>query len=248
MVRGSNLVLDNLSFTLLQGQHTAILGPNGCGKSTLLKLLTRELYPYGGQGTMRVMGSDRWVIGDLRTLIGVISEEPKGELLGHPTGLQVAVSGLLGTYGVTSQYKITNDMWDRAAQALNRVNASRLAEQPVETMSTGERRRVWIARALVSEPKALVLDEPTTGLDMNAAHHFMSIVEDLAQSGVTIVVVTHHLEEIVPAIQRVILMSQGAIVADGPRDAILQVPALQALFEIENETLLRNLELKLRSQ
>ncbi len=244
-MRGSSRVLDGLHLRIAEGEHTAILGPNGCGKSTLIKALTRELHPYGGEGRVRIFGRERWAIADLRTLIGVVSEDPRTPLLGSPTGLDLAVSGLLGTYGVTAQHSITSAMWEKAREALARADAAYLASQTIETMSTGERRRVWISRALVSEPKALVLDEPTNGLDIRAAHEFHQTVVRLAASGVTILLVTHHLEEVVPSIRRIILMNQGKVVADGSRDELLTLPWLSRTFELQDPGLLRRLEAQL---
>jgi iron complex transport system ATP-binding protein len=232
IVRDSVRVLDLVDLRIKEGEHSVILGRNGCGKTTLIKALTRELYSYGGEGRVQIAGRDRWTIAELRTLIGVVAEEPR-ELLGSPTGFDLTVSGLLGTYGVTAQYRVTREMELAAHEALAKVEASHLERRRVETMSTGERKRVWIARALVSQPKALVLDEPTNGLDMKSAHEFHGIVERLARSGVTTLLVTHHLEEIVPAIKRVILMRAGRIVADGPRERVLTLEALSEVLEIE---------------
>jgi iron complex transport system ATP-binding protein len=111
-------------------------------------------------------------------------------------------------------------MWERASRALERVEAGHLAGQAVETMSTGERRRVFIARALVCEPKALVLDEPTSGLDIKAAHEFHQTMRSLARGGTALILVTHHLEEIVPEIDRVIMLKDGRVFSDGGRDTI----------------------------
>ncbi|HWD38186.1 MAG TPA: ATP-binding cassette domain-containing protein [Fimbriimonas sp.] len=238
IVRGDKRVLDNLSLRIAEHEHVAILGPNGCGKSTLIRALTRELYPFAGQGAVKVCGRDRWIISELRTLLGVVSEEPKGQLLGEPTGLEMAVSGLIGTYGVLVQHEITKEMWEKGREALARVHADHLANQPVETMSTGERRRVFIARALAPQPKALVLDEPTSGLDMKAAYEFHQAMSHLARSGVSLVLVTHHLQEIVPEIERVIMMKEGQIFADGPRKENLTPEKIAELFEIGEERLL----------
>jgi iron complex transport system ATP-binding protein len=248
IVRGSKRVLDRLSLTIYEGEHVAILGPNGCGKSTLIRALTRESYPYGGIGSVKVAGQDRWVISELRTLLGVVSEDPRVELLGDPTGLDLAVSGLIGTYGVTVQHEITPKMWEEARLALERVSAPHLGDQTLATMSTGERRRTWIARALVSRPKGLILDEPTNGLDLKSAHEFHQTIEDLAGTGVTLILVTHHLDELVSLIGRVILMKEGAIVEDGPPDRVLQLRHLQSLFSIDDPGLLSTIEQKLAAR
>ena len=240
VVRGDRVVLDSVNLRVAQAEHVAILGPNGCGKSTLIRTLTREIYPFAGRGSVRIDGRDRWVISELRTVLGVVSEEPKGPLLGEPTGLDMTVSGLLGTYGVTVQHEIGSGMWDLAHAALARVDGSHLAARTVETMSTGERRRVFIARALISNPKALVLDEPTSGLDMKAAHEFYGTMSRLAKAGIAIILVTHHLDEIVPEIQRIVMLRGGRIFADGSRD-LLTAHLIGKLFEIQDEGLLSHL-------
>jgi iron complex transport system ATP-binding protein len=237
IVRGERRVLHDVTLSIREHEHVAILGPNGCGKSTLIKAITRELYPYAGCGTVRVCGRDRWVIAELRTLLGVVSDEPRGDLLGNPTGLEMAVSGLLGTYGVLVQHEVTDDMFERGWLALSQVEARHLADQPVETMSTGERRRVFIARALVCRPKALVLDEPTSGLDMKAAHEFHETMRKLARDGASLILVTHHLEEIVPEFQRLILLKEGRVIADGPRADLLTADRIAGLFDIVDPAL-----------
>ncbi|RYG26517.1 ATP-binding cassette domain-containing protein [bacterium] len=220
VVREKRTILHDLSLTVPIGGHVAILGPNGCGKSTLIKLLTRELYGHAGRGRYRVMGRERWTQSELRTELGVVSGEPREPLLGQPTGLDLVISGLFGTYGVLAQRQIAPEMVEHGRASLARVDAGHLAEQPLETMSTGEERRCWIARALVSEPKGLVLDEPTAGLDFVARGQFLETIQGLA-SAATIVLVTHHLEEVIPEIGRVVLMREGRIVADGPREDVL---------------------------
>lgn len=228
-MREGRTILQELSLTIGAGEHTAILGPNGCGKSTLIKLLTREIHAHAGRGAYRVLGRVRWTQAELRTVLGVVSAEPKEPLLGFPTGLDIAISGLLGTYGVLVQHTVTPEMIGRGRAALARVHAEHLADQTMETMSAGEHRRCFIARALVSEPKALVLDEPTTGLDFVARKRFIATLRELAED-TTLVLVTHHLEEVVPEIGRVVLMTQGRIVADGPRDEVFRREALGTAF------------------
>lgn len=240
VVRSGRVILDAIDLRVEQGEHVAILGPNGCGKSTLIRALTREIHPHAGRGSVKIDGRERWVIAELRTILGVVSEEPKGPLLGEPTGLDIAVSGLLGTYGVTVQHVVTPQMWGQAHDALDRVEAARLADQPVETMSTGERRRVFIARALVSRPKALVLDEPTSGLDMKAAHEFQQTMSRLARSGTAVILVTHHLDEIVPEIERIVMLKCGRIFADGGRSE-LNAERLAGLFDISKPELIDQL-------
>jgi iron complex transport system ATP-binding protein len=117
-----------------------------------------------------------------------------------------------------------------AERALERVGAGHLAGKRLDHMSTGEARRVLIARALVRTPDALVLDEPTTGLDVVARHGFMERVREIAREGVTIILVTQHLDEIFPEIERVVLVHDGRVADDGPKHAVLRGQPIQDAF------------------
>ena len=184
-------VLDSLTLTIPVGEHTAILGPNGAGKSTFMKLLTLQLYPVAaedasGSPPIRLFGQDRWDVFELRSQMGIVSADlhdrfVQGNSNGVLTGLDAVVSGFFATYGVFAHQRVSAQMRSRAAQALDRVGAAALASRTLDTLSTGEARRVLIARALVHEPKTLVLDEPTRGLDLVARHAFMDRVRAVAR-------------------------------------------------------------------
>jgi len=229
LVRGRTPVLHGLSLTIHQGEHTAILGPNGAGKSSLIRMLTLEDRPRVVEDSvppMRIFGRESWDITDLRRRLGVVTGELDagfglGTSGGRVSGLEVAISGLLGSHGVFSHHDVTPEMWQRAHDALARVEASHLTDKPLNEMSAGERRRTLIARALVTRPDALVLDEPTTGLDFVARFRFMETVRRLAHEGTTIILVTHHVEEIVPEISRVVLLREGRVAFNGsPAEAL----------------------------
>lgn len=242
VVRDGNRILSEVSLRIDEGQHTAILGPNGSGKSTLVRLLTREIYPYAGIGAVRVWGQERWITRDLRKLLGLVSPTPGEKILGEPTVLDMAVSGLLGTFGVLWGYEVTDAMQAHARAALEHVHLAHMAHRRFETLSAGESRRTLIARALVSEPKGLLLDEPTTSLDISSAREFRGIMRQVAQRGTTLILVTHHLEEIIPEISQVVLLKAGRIFAQGPRERVLTVPNLAAVFEMNEEELLEELD------
>ena len=236
---GETRVLDRLTLSIPVGQHTAILGPNGAGKSTLIKLLTLQQYPLAGDAgaaPIRVFGQDRWDVFELRSRLGIVSADlhdrfVHGNSSGVLTGLDAVVSGFFATHGIFGHQRVTDAMRRQATEALERVDAGRLARATLDTMSTGEARRVLIARALVHSPEALVLDEPTRGLDLVSRHHFMERVRAVAGQGTTILLVTHHVEEIIPEIARVILLRHGRIARDGAKADILTADALSHAFD-----------------
>jgi iron complex transport system ATP-binding protein len=229
VVRGGRPVIEGLSLTVYPGDHTVILGPNGSGKSSLIRVLTLEDRPRSaddGSTVLTFFGREHWDIEELRARIALVSGDLDagfgiGTSGGRVSGADVALSGLLGSHGVFSHHAVTAAMRDRARAALRRVDADYLADKLLNEMSAGERRRVLIARALVAKPEALLLDEPTSGLDLVARHRFMESVRELAQGGTTIILVTHHIDEIIPETRRVILLHAGRIVSDGvPRDVL----------------------------
>jgi len=229
LIRGRTRVLEDLSLTIHQGEHTAILGPNGAGKTSLIRLLTLDDRPRAadnGMPPLRLFGREQWDIDELRTRLGVVTGDLDASFGmstsgGRVSGLDTAVSGLLGSHGVFSHHDVTPAMRDQGRMALARVEAPHLAGKPLNEMSTGERRRVLIARALVTRPDALVLDEPTTGLDLVARHRFMETVRRLTREGTTLILITHHVDEIVPETRRVVLLREGRIAYAGtPADAL----------------------------
>ena len=231
-------VLDDISLEIREGEHTAILGPNGSGKSSLLKLITREYYPLardGGDPAVTIFGRDRWDVFELRSLLGIVSADLYHAFTtsghGRRRGLDVAISGFFASHGLFPHHDVTDEMRQRAAEALALMGAAHLAERPVAELSTGEARRLLIARALVPDPRALILDEPTAGLDLLAMHRFLETLGRVAQRGKTLILVTHHVEEILPEIERVILLKDGQIFLAGPKREILTSRHLSELFE-----------------
>ncbi len=238
VVKDGRRVLDNVTLTIRAGEHTAIVGPNGAGKSILLGLLTHAERPLAGTHgapPVRVFGEASWNIFDLRSKLGVVSAALQhhfvtGNSEGSISGEVAVLSAFLNSYGILRYGEVTAEMRRRTADALQAAGASHLATRMLDEMSSGEARRVLLARAFAAAPTALILDEPTTGLDMVARHAFMETVRTLARAGTTLVLITHHIEEIVPEITRVVLIREGRIAADGPRAAILTEAALTGLF------------------
>jgi iron complex transport system ATP-binding protein len=236
VARGERIVLHDVNLSVRTGEHVAILGPNGCGKSTLILTMTCQLYPIFQPGMhVRIFGREHWDLTELRRHFGVVSAGPAGtELPGERTavtsGLDAVVAGFFSASILWPNLHVTDEMRARAREALERIEASHLAAQLVGTMSAGEKRRILIARALVHRPRQLLLDEPSNALDLAAQRELRETLRGLAREGTGLVMVTHHLGDILPEIERIILMRDGRIVGDGTREELLTEPRLSELF------------------
>jgi len=235
VVRGQVRVLHDLSLRIEQGQHTALLGPNGCGKSSFIKLITRELYPLAhGDGTVavRVLGQNRWQVDRLRSQLGIVTGDLSSNLSDMPglTVEEAVLTGFFASFVVPAFREVTPEMRERARETLAMTGALPLLQRGYAELSAGETRRVLIARALVNRPQALLLDEPSTGLDLIAREQLIATMRELARQGITLVLVTHHIEEIIPEIERVVMLRGGKILADGSRAELLRDGPLSELF------------------
>lgn len=230
--RGATLVFSRLNLTIERGENTAILGPNGAGKTTLLKLLSREIYPVAGKGeTVRIMGMETWNVRDLRSHLGIVGPDLQEEYARRATGREVVLSGFFSSSGLFDHLKIEPRMQERANEVLAELAILDLQEKRFEQLSTGERRRFLLARALIHNPDILVLDEPTTGLDLRAAFQLLHIIREQIQKGRTVLMITHRLLNIPPEIERVILLRKGEIFASGPKREVLTSQNLSELFQ-----------------
>ncbi|MGA3071582.1 MAG: ABC transporter ATP-binding protein [Terracidiphilus sp.] len=237
VARGERVVLHDINLTIRAGEHVAILGPNGCGKSTLILAMTCQIYPIVQPGmVVRIFGRERWDLTELRRRFGVVAAGLLGELPGErtavTTGLDAVIAGFFSASTLWPNLHVTAEMRERAAEALERMEALDLAERLVGEMSAGEKRRILIARALVHRPRQLLLDEPSNALDLAAQRELRETLRRLAREGTGLVLVTHHLGDILPEIERVILMRDGRIVGDGPRQELLTEARLSELFQV----------------
>jgi iron complex transport system ATP-binding protein len=229
--RGGKLALDNVSLRISQNEHVAILGPNGCGKSTLIKTITRELYPlYSPDSRITIMGEHLWDVRELRLLLGIVSNDLMAVCRTDTTGRDIVLSGFFSSWAIFSNHHVEREQVKRAEAALAQVGALHLADRPVEQMSSGESQRILIARALVHEPRALVFDEPSNSLDLRMQRELRETMRALAHSGVGIVLVTHQTADIIPETERVVLMREGRIIGDGPKNEMLTEERMSDLF------------------
>ncbi len=236
VMRGQKTALEDFSLRVAAGEHVAILGPNGCGKSTLIKTITRECYPVARpESSMSILGEDTWDVFALRARLGIVSNDLMLSCTGEACGRDVVLSGFFSSTAIWPNHTVDPGRIQLADDALAELKISHLADRPVCEMSSGEARRVLIARALVHKPGALLFDEPCNSLDLSAQHSVRQTMRALANSGTSIILVTHELADIVLEIGRVVLMDRGRVVADGPKEEILQVERLAALFGVEVE-------------
>ena len=237
--RGDTLALDGISVSIPCGQHLAIIGPNGSGKSTLVRTMMRFDHPVRRFGpVMKLFGRSDWHVHDLRKLIAIVSNEMVQACSKSASGRSVVLSGYYSSFELWPQHRVTSEMERRGDQVLRMMGAEHLRDKPVNAMSTGEAKRVVIGRALVNEPRALLLDEPSNGLDIRAAIELRETLRRIAAAGTSLIYVTHHLPDIVPEVSRVILLNRGRIHADGPKERMLESRMLSEVYRmpIEVET------------
>ncbi|MGB7787570.1 ABC transporter ATP-binding protein [Methanoregula sp.] len=230
---GGRQVLDSLSFTIDEGEHLAILGPNGAGKSSLIKAITREFYPVldGRKVIFRIHGNDVWDVFELRSAFGIVSNDLQQAFAREITGREVVLSGFFSSVGLFNR-EIPEEMERRADEILAFLGIGHISTKRMTEMSSGEARRFLIGRALVHDPRTLILDEPTNSLDLHALHAFRQTLRKIAQSGKGIILVTHNLPDIIPEISRVILMKDGRFVHDGRKEDLLTDGHIGDLFEV----------------
>jgi iron complex transport system ATP-binding protein len=234
VARGDNLGLDRLSLRIDQGEHLCILGPNGCGKSTLIKTLTRECYPIAREDSaMKILGRERWNIFELRSLLGIVSPDLLAACTTDATGLDVVLSGFFSSTRIFPNHQPQPEHREKAEAALARLGIAHLAARPLAEMSSGEAKRTLIARALAHNPQTLLFDEPSNALDMAGQVELRETMRELARGGLGILLVTHHVSEIIPEIERVVLLQKGRVLADGPKEEALTGEKLTELFGVQ---------------
>ena len=232
--RGDNQALKDFSLRFEAGESVAILGPNGAGKSTLLKLLTGEVRPEAGRGSQcRLFGEDLWSLEELRHRIGVVMPEEVARFHPEEIAMDAVLSSLRGAYGRTRWMRFSKAEQEKAHRAMELMGVDDLAQREFGNLSSGERRRFLIARALVHEPEVLVLDEPSTALDFAASLQLIGTLCKLLDAEKTLVLVTHHPGEIPPGIERVVLLKDGHVFADGPKKQVLTSSRLTELYGVD---------------
>jgi iron complex transport system ATP-binding protein len=228
--RNGKQIIDGISLTVEQGERWALLGPNGAGKSTLLGFCAAELFPTSG--TVRILGDQmgRVDLSQLRHHIGHVN--PRHQLHYALTVRDVVLTGITATIDTPLRWTASADDTDRADAMIAAVGLSRRADDVWPTLSQGERGRTLIARALISEPRLLLLDEPSTGLDVAAREQLLETIDSLDQThpDVASILVTHHLEELPMTTTHALLIAEGRSVASGPARETITTDTVSAAF------------------
>ncbi|MFD9628211.1 ABC transporter ATP-binding protein [Peribacillus muralis] len=232
--RKGKTILNGVSWEVREGEHWALLGLNGSGKTSLLKMITGYQWPSSGE--VSVLGNvfGKTNIPELRKSIGWVSSslDQEYQARANDSALEVVMSGKFASIGIYDE--ITDDDRSKAMELLDQFRIKPLANQFIHTLSQGEKRKVMLARALMSSPKLLVLDEPCNGLDIHAKEELLAAIEKMADSPVspTIIYVTHHIEEIVPSITHALLINSGTVVANGEKKDVLTEARLEKTFQV----------------
>jgi iron complex transport system ATP-binding protein len=231
VVRGTNTLLKHVNWTVEDSERWVILGPNGAGKTTLLQVLSTHMHP--SEGVVGILGD---VVGtvdvfELRPRIGLTSAMLADRI---PRSERVRDVVISASYAVLGRWREEYDDLDyeRAAELLEEVGVPHLSERTFGTLSEGERKRVQIARALMTDPELLLLDEPAAGLDLGGREDLVSTLSVLARDdrSPTTVLVSHHVEEIPPGFTHVLMLRDGEIVAAGPLSETLTEDNLSSTF------------------
>ncbi len=235
--RSNRWILHDINWNVPAGTCAAVLGPNGSGKSTLTKVIAGHLWPTAGD--VRVLGEHFGEVDlhQLRRGLRLVSSTSPVELDPELTAHEVALTGFFGTLGLYDE--TTSPMRRAAGEMLDRVGLHPVGDHRYNTLSSGERMRCLIARALVVRPRLLMLDEPTMGLDFLAREQVLAAVQSLISGNETdrptVLMITHHLEELPPSVSRVLLLSEGRAAAHGKLDEVLRPEVLSPVYRCPME-------------
>jgi len=232
-VRNGVRILDNVSLNIGTGESVAVIGPNGSGKTSLIKLLKGDIRPYFDElvrTKCKMFGEERWNIFDLRKRMGVVSTELQSRFKDNVSVGAVILSGFFRTTDIYKDHQITDDMINASENAAERAGICDKLARETGKLSLGEMRRTLIARALVPGPSMLLLDEPMTGLDIVVKNEFKKMFDSLIKNGTGIIMITHDLEDIPSGIERIIMMKDGKIFADGNKKELLNDRMISDLF------------------
>ncbi|KXH87056.1 ABC transporter ATP-binding protein [Sporosarcina sp. HYO08] len=230
--KGNKEILQDINWTIQEGEHWGLLGLNGSGKTSLLNIISAYQFPSSGE--VHVLGKQfgKTSLPELRKEIGFVSNslDRFAQFFQNETVERIIVSGKFASFGIHE--KVLQEDWERANALLEQLRLTHLKGKSYQLLSEGEKRRVLIARSIMSDPKMLILDEPCSGLDILSREQFLQSVNQVIENKCHVVYVTHHIEELVEGISHVLLLKDGKIVAAGPKKEVLQEDLLSETFQV----------------
>lgn len=233
-IREERRILQDVNLHIREGEHWVLLGRNGSGKTTLLEMVNGYHFP--SSGTIEVLGYMYGTVDlrEMRKSIGYISQSLFEKLNRADPVWEVVATG---AFAYLRFYEvIPEEARTRAYELLERIGLGYMSGQPLGTLSQGERKKVMLARSLMSEPKVLIMDEPCSGLDLYEREKMLQSVQELIDnSGITVLYVTHHIEEIMPMFTHVALIEQGQLIAAGPKRDVLTPELLKRAYDVDLE-------------
>lgn len=230
--RGTREILQDINWSIQPNEHWGILGLNGSGKTSLLNIVSGYHFPSEGQVTVLGKRFGKTSLPELRKEIGFVSSslDRFAQYFNNETAVRVVISGKFASFGIYEQ--VEQEDWDKANALLTTLRLAFLKDKPYHQLSEGEKRRVLIARSLMSDPKMLILDEPCSGLDILSREQFLDVMQEIVKNGCHIVYVTHHIEELVQEVTHVLLLKDGKIVAAGPKQEVLRDDTLSETYRV----------------
>lgn len=233
VVRDGRYILKSVDLDIFKGENVAVIGPNGSGKTTLIKLLRGDIHPYYDEdspATMRIFGMERWNLFDVRSRMGVVSMDLQNMFRNDTKVYEVICSGFFNSLDVFRNHTVTDEMVNKVHSCALMMGIDDLLTRDIEHLSLGEMRRALIARAMVTDPDLLVLDEPMTGLDIVMKSKFRAMFDILIEKGVSIVMITHELTDIPASVRRIVMIRDGEVFADGAKEDLLTDPMVSDLY------------------
>lgn len=229
-IRNQKPILTDIDWTATKGQHWAVLGLNGSGKTTLLNMVNGYIWPTRGQVSVLEQAFGKTDIRELRKSIGWVSSSLQERMNGRQLAQNIVVSGKYASIGL--YVEPTAEDFEKAFQLMEKLGCRKVVDRTYDTCSTGEKQKVLIARALMAEPKLLILDEPTNGLDFISREELLASINQFAtqEDAPMIIFVTHHIEEILPVFTHTLLMQEGKVFDQGRREDILKAPQMSEFF------------------
>lgn len=236
--RSGHIIFSVDDLSIQHGESIALLGPNGAGKTTFLRLITREIHPlHRDVPPVEFCGAARPLLSEVRSRLGIVSGSMQDEIAVHLPALEIVVGGLFGTVGLPAHMnlQVSEEAWEAGRRAMALLGIADLADRDVLTLSSGQARRLLIARAIVHDPETLVFDEPCTGLDPQGMYYVRHSLRELVRAGKSLVLVTHYPEDIIPEVSRLVMIKDGVVFADGPKETLMTSRQMSALFDVPME-------------